>query len=296
MWWTYAKWENVTMHYKLKIVTTIIVIVTFLLACGQVSQDKILLTQTTNESQQEKDIAKLWVNEIKSQSYFKRIDINSVELKGLDISNILAFNDTTQNEVPGHFSTYTGALGQNFERIDFHFYSVRKVRNQDYDLKILMRKGTAIDTLIGHLILIEAFEFPELFNDDNMKAMTFLYDFNFASKNPDDDLTINGSSSVSFCVSNGVARNFWMEDGTLRAYMRTFVGHFIDSKTDEKLNCVFALDAAGLYSYLPFCDDFYHIDEEKYSPDFFLIKEKYRQFGWQDYNYKNPNKDEWWRK
>lgn len=280
----------------MKTATTIIAIMTFLLACGQVNKEKSVLIETAKDTQNENDIAKLWVNEIKSQTYFKKLDVNSVELKKLDISNILAYNDTTENEVPGHFSTYTGALGQNFERIDFHFYLVSKVKNQDYELKILMRKGTVIDTLVGHLKLIEAYEIPELFGDENMKAMTFLYDFNFASKNPDSGLTINGTSSVSFYVSNGVARNFWMEDGSLREYIRTFVGYYADNKTDEKQNCVFALDVAGLYSYLPFCDDFYYIDEENYSPDYFLIKEKYRQFGWQDYDYKNPNKDEWWRK
>ena len=268
---------------------------TFLLACGQIKQDNSVSIESVKVPQTENDIAKLWVKEIKSQSYFKQLDENSIELKNLDISNILAYNDTTENEVPGHFSTYTGALGQNFERIDFHFYSVSKVKNQDYELKILMRKGTVVDTLIGYLKLIEAHEFPELFGYENMKAMTFLYDFNFASKNPDIGLTINGTSSVSFYVSNGVAKNFWMEDGSLREYIRTFAGYYIDNKTDEKLNCVFALDAAGLYSYLPFCDDFYYIDEENYSPDYYLIKEKYRQFGWQDYDYKKPNKDEWWR-
>jgi len=279
----------------MKTAITIISILTFLLACGQVNQGKTDLNETINDSEQQNDISKLWVKEIKSQTYFKKLDLNSFELKNLDISNILAFNDTIENEAPGHFSTYTGALGQNFERIDFHFYSVSKVKNQDYDLKILMRKGADIDTLVGHLKIIEAFEFPELFGDYNMKAMTFLYDFNFASKNPDGGLTINGTSSVSFYVSNGVARNFWMEDGSLREYIRTFVGYYVDNKTDEKQNCVFALDVAGLYSYLPFCDDFYYIDEENYSPDYYLIKDKYRQFGWQDYDYNNPNQNEWWR-
>jgi hypothetical protein len=279
----------------MKTAITIISILTFILACGQVNQGKTVLFETVNDSQQENDISKLWVKEIKSQSYLKNLDVNSAQLRSLDISNILAYNDTTKNETPGFFATYTGALGQNFERIDFHFYSVSKVKNQDYDLKILMRKGTVIDTLIGHLKLIEAFEFPELFNDDNMKALTFLYDFNFASKNPHSGLMIKGTSSVSFYVSDGIARNFWMADGSLREYIRTFVGYYIDSKTDEKLNCVFALDVAGLYSYLPFCDDFYYIDEENYSPDYYLIKEKYRQFGWQDYDYNNPNQDQWWR-
>lgn len=268
----------------------------FLLACGQVNKEKSVSIESAKDTKNQNDIAKLWVKEIKSQSYFKQLDENSVDSKNLDISNILAYNDTTKNEVPGHFSTYTGALGQTFERIDFHFYSASKVKNQDYDLKILMRKGTIIDTLVGHLKLIEAFECPELFGDENMNAMTFLYNFNFVPKNPDSGLTINGTSSVSFYVSNGVARNFWMEDGSLREYIRTFVGYYIDNKTDETLSCVFALDAAGLYSYLPFCDDFYYIDEENYSPDYYLIKEKYRKYGWQDYDYRNPNKDEWWKK
>jgi hypothetical protein len=278
----------------MKKVITIIAIMTFTLALGQVHQESTVFIETINDLK-EKDVTKLWVNEIKSQTYFKKHDVNSVELRNLDISNILAYNDTAENEVPGYFTTYTGALGQNFERIDFHFYSASKVKNQDYELEILMRKGTVLDTLVGYLRLLDAYEFSGLFGDENMKSITFLYDFNFASKNPDRGLTINGTSSVSFCVNNGVASNFWMEDGSLREYIRTFVGHYADYKTADKQNCVFALDVAGLYSYLPFCDDFYYIDEENYSPDYFLIKEKYRQFGWQDYDYKNPNKVKWWR-
>ena len=101
----------------MKTATTIISILTFLLACGQVNQGKTDLNETVNDSQQQNDISKLWVKEIRSQPYFKQLDENSVELKNLDISNILAYNDTTKNEVPGYFSTYTGALGQNFERM-----------------------------------------------------------------------------------------------------------------------------------------------------------------------------------
>lgn len=280
----------------MKTATVIISFLTVLFAFGQVNLGKTVLAETVNDSQQDNDITKLWLKEIKSQSYFKHLDDNSNEIKNLDISNILAYNDTTKNETPGFFATYIGALGQDFERIDFHFYSVSKVNYQEYDLKILMRKRTVIDTLVGHLKLIESFEIPELFSVDNMKAMVFVYDFNFTSKNPTGGLTIKGTSSVSFCVSEGKASNFWMADGSLREYIRTFVGYYVDSKTDKKQNCVFALDAAGLYSYLPYCEDFYYIDEENYSPDYYLIKEKYRQFGWQDYDYKNPNKNEWWRK
>lgn len=278
----------------MKTATTIILMLTFLLACGQVNQGMTVLTETGNDAQQENDIPKLWIKEIKSQSYLKGLDVNSAQLRSLDISNILAYNDTTKNETPGFFATYTGALGQNFERIDFHFYSVSKVKNQDYDLKILMRKGTVIDTLIGHLKLREAFEFPELFNHDNMKAMIFLYDFNFTSINPVSGLKIKGTSSVSFYVSDGIARNFWMADGSLREYIRTFVGYYTDGETDEKRNCVFALDVAGLYSYLPFCDNFYYIDEDD-NPEYYYISDKYKPFGWEDYDYRNPQKDQWWK-
>jgi hypothetical protein len=279
----------------MKTAITILTIFSFLLACGQINQVKSVSIESAKGKQEENDIGKLWKKEVESRTFFKQIDETSIELKNLDISTILTYNDTVKNEVPGHFSTYTGALGKNFERIDFHFYSVNKVENQDYNLMVLMRKGTGIDTLIGHLKLTKAFEFPELFSNENMKAMTFFYDFSFASKKTSAGLTINGTSSVSFFVSNGIAGNFWMEDCSFREYIRTFVGYYTDSKSAEKLNCVFALDVAGLYSHLPFCDDFYYQDEKNYSPDYYLIKEKYRQFGWQDYNYNNPNNDQWWR-
>lgn len=273
----------------MKVATAIVLFLSFFGAFGQVSKDK------TNDLQIESDISSLWIKEIENQTYLKKLDVNSTQLKTIDISSILVSSDNSKDEVSRDFSTFTGVLGQNFERVDFHFYSAIKKKNQDYDLKILMKKGVSIDTLSGNLKLIKAFSIPELFSDKSMQAMAFLYEFNFMSEKPDRGFTIKGTSSVSFYVKDKVVENFWMEDGSFREYIRTFVGYYIDNKTNQRLNCVFALDVAGLYSYLPFCEDFYYIDEENYSLDYYLIKEKYRQYGWEDYDYKNINDDEWWK-
>lgn len=274
----------------MKVTTAIIFFFSFFAIFGQVDKEQ------AHDLQIESDISSLWVKEIENQTYLKRLDVNSTQLKTIDISSILVSNDNSKDEVSRDFSTFTGVLGQNFERVDFQFYSAIKKKNQDYDLKILMKKGVSIDTLSGNLKLIEAFSIPELFSDKNMQAMAFLYEFNFMLEKPDRGFTINGTSSVCFYVKDKVVENFWMEDGSFREYIRTFVGYYIDNKTNQRLNCVFALDVAGLYSYLPFCEDFYYIDEENYSSDYYLIKEKYRQFGWQDYDYLKPIKHEWWNK
>lgn len=274
----------------MKVTTAIIFFLSFFATFGQVDKEQ------AHDLQIETDISLLWVKEIESQAYLKKIDLNSTQLKTIDISSILVSNDNSKDEVSRDFSTFTGVLGQNFERVDFHFYSAIKKKNQDYDLKILMKKGVSIDTLSGNLKLIEAFSIPELFSDKNMQAMAFLYEFNFMLEKPDRGFTIKGTSSLCFYVKDKGVENFWMEDGSFREYIRTFVGYYIDNKTNQRLNCVFALDVAGLYSYLPFCEDFYYIDEENYSSDYYLIKEKYRQFGWKDYDYKNINDDEWWKK
>lgn len=274
----------------MKVTVAIILFFSFFCAFGQVSKEKI------NDLQIETDISSLWIKEIENQTFLNKLDVNSTQLKTIDISSILVTNNNSKSEVSRHFTTFTGILGQNFERVDFHFYSAIKKKNQDYDLKILMKKGVSIDTLSGNLKLIEAFSIPDLFSDKSMQAMAFLYEFNFTSEKSDRGFTIKGTSSVCFYVKDKVVENFWMEDGSFREYIRTFVGYYIDNKTNQKLNCVFALDVAGLYSYLPFCEDFYYIDEENYHPDYYLIKEKYRQYGWEDYDYKNINDDECWKK
>ena len=269
----------------MKVTVAIILFFSFFGGLGQVSKERI------NDLQIEPDISSLWIKEIKKQTYLKKLDVNSTQLKTIDISSILVTNNNSKSEFSKNFATFTGVVGQDFERVDFHIYSAIKEKNQDYDLKILMKKGSLIDTLSGHLKLIEAFNLPEIFTDKSMQAMAFLYEFNFISEKPDRGFTIKGTSAVSFYVKDKVVENFWMEDGSFREYIRTFVGYYIDNKTNQKFNCVFALDVAGLYSYLPFCEDFYYIDEE--NPDYYFIKDKYRQYGWQDYDYSNPIKYEW---
>ena len=280
----------------MKKIVTIISILFFQLAYGQVNKEKTVMHQAENETHKESDIALLWAKEIMAQTYLKKLNPNIPILEKLDLSNILVCDDTTENETTGYFSTYIGALGQNFERIDFHIYSTIKIATQDYRIKLLMRQGNTIDTLEGFLKLIEAFEFPGLLNDKSMQTMVFLYDFNFKTINPNRGISIIGTSSISFYINEGIAKNFWMEDGSLREYMRTFVGYYLDNNTKSKLNCVFALEAAGLYSYLPYCEELYYKDEEKYNSDYNLIKEKYRINGWQNYDYRNSKKETWWRK
>ena len=267
----------------------------FLLTFGQARQEKNLMQQKSVHK--ELDIAYLWVKKIRNDSSLRKIDADSPLFKDLDISNILQYNDTTKNEKIGSFSTYIGALGKNFKRIDFLIYSANKVRNQDYVLKLLMKRGGIIDTLQGGLRLMEAFEFPGL-TFDKQTALVFLYEFNFASRNPYRGLSIKGTSSVSFYVESKIAKNFWMEDGTLNEYMRTFVGYYhLDDKKKAKVRqkCIFAMEPAGLYNHLPFCDKLYY-NEVNDNPDYYLIKDKYLQFGWQDYNYDEPKNTEWWRK
>ena len=284
---------DVIPHYKMTVVK--IFISTLLVVWCVYSTPTTVAQRKKIDNLKDKDVASLWAKEVKSLSY-KKIGTDFPLLKVLDISNILAFNDTAKNETPGFFSTYIGALGENFERIDFHIYSAKKVTNQDYNLKLLIKKGKAIDTLQGRLKLIEAFEDPELFSSENEQTIIFLDSFNFASIDQEHRLTIKGISSITFCEQGKIAENFWMEDGTLLQYLRTFVGYSFDAKRNIKQKCVFALRPAGLYTYLPFCDNLYYIDEESYSPDYYLIKDKYRKYGWQDYDYTNPKKNEWWKK
>ncbi len=75
--------------------------------------------------------------------------------------------------------------------------------------------------------------------------------------------------------------------------MAIFLPH-TNKQKNETMNCVFAVSPAGLYNYLPFCENLYTVDEND-NPEYYYISEKYKKFGWQDYNYRNPKKDQWWK-
>ena len=58
--------------------------------------------------------------------------------------------------------------------------------------------------------------------------------------------------------------------------------------------CIFSFHPAGLYSELPFCEDFYFREGEEPLQKY-LIKEKYRKYGWQDFNEHYGYKTYWWK-
>jgi hypothetical protein len=269
----------------MKTVTLIIFALTYLLACGQTT-DKRTTTQTEFISETvQPDIGKLWQEQLKKISFLTPVNLDVANRMTIDLSSILAY-DNKENE---YLSIFIGALGQNYQRIDLLVLSAKHVGQQTYSLQLLLKVGENIDTLTGEMQLTNAFEIT----DNIHKTVVYFYDYKFFST--DSNICLKGCNSTSFYIEDGIPKNYWYEDGSFIDLVRTFVGTLTDKQKNTTLNCVFAVSPAGLNNYLPFCKDLYTVDEND-NPEYYYISEKYKHFGWQDYDYRNPKKDQWWKK
>jgi hypothetical protein len=270
----------------MKTVLLIIFVLTFLLARGQTTDKRTTTIQTQFEGITIKpDIGKLWSEQLQEISFLKPVNLDEAKKMEIDLSSILAY-DNKENE---YMSRFIGALGQNYQRIDLLVISAKHVGQQTYYLELLLKVGENIDTLTGEMQLKKAFEIT----DNIQKKIVYSFDYKFCTA--DKNVCLNGTNSTSFYIENEIPKNYWYEDGSFNDLVRTFVGTLTNKQKNATLNCVFALSPAGLYNYLPFCKDLYIVDEND-NPDYYYISEKYKQNGWQDYDYRTPKKDQWWKK
>jgi len=268
----------------MKIITLIIFALTFLLACGQTT-DKRTTTQTQLDVVTvQPDISKLWSEQVQKISFLNKLNLDEAKKMTIDLSSILAY-DNNENE---YLSRFIGALGQNYQRIDLLVISAKHIGQQTYSLDLLFKVGENIDTLTGSMKLTKAFEIT----DNIHKTLVYSYDYKFC--NADSNICLKGTNSTSFYIEDGIPKNYWYEDGSFNDLVRTFVGTLTHKQKNAALNCVFSVSPAGLYNYLPFCEDLYTVDEND-NPEYYYISEKYKQFGWQDYDYRTPKKDHWWK-
>lgn len=247
---------------------------------GKPSNNELEIKASSGMVKKEEDVAKRWEKEVSNLDFLKQISRSEIDSMNIDISNLLQF-DSVENQ---YLSRYIGAKGQNFQRVDFLVLSAKKVGNQEYYLKLLFKNENKIDTLKGALKL----KAPFYHTMPNMgKIYFFLFDYCFYSA--DSTIYLSGVNSTSFYINNGKPENYWFADGTFNEYGRTYVGTILNKRTNEINQCVFAIEAAGLYNCLPYCEDLYSTDEG--CSYFYRIKEKYKPFGWQEYDYDHPKED-----
>jgi len=268
----------------MKTATLIIFILTFLLASGQTNQNGQFVQTKTEEIKKDNNISELWSLQLQKLDFARQLDTNEIKKLTFDLSDILTYKKD-ENE---RLSWLIGALGQNFQKFDVLILSAKHLGQQTYLLKLLFKNDENIDILTGEMSLKTVFELPE----DMHKI--YIYSFSFAFCSDDKTICLEGINAVSFYALDNLPQNYWYEDGSFNDYVRTFVGTKTNKKTGEKMNCVFAVSPAGLYNYLPFCEDLYWVNEDD-NPEYYYIKDKYKQNGWQDFETKDPKTEKWWK-
>lgn len=255
-----------------------------LIAFGQTNQKRTVSSTSKNETKIENNIANKWSKRLQELSFVRQLDRNKIKSSSVDLSSIFVYSKNSDNE---YISNFIGALGRNYQRVDLLFLNSKHKGQQTYTIQMLLKKENNIDTLNGEMRLNKAFEIV-----DNIENI-FIYSFEYKLFSSDKLTCLEGINSISFSLKNNTPKNYWYEDGSFNEYVRTFVGSYSNQKTGEKTNCVFAVKPAGLYNYLPFCKGLYFVNKNE-NPDFYYINDKYKQFGWKDYEYQNPKADKWW--
>ncbi|WP_143046519.1 hypothetical protein, partial [Trichormus sp. NMC-1] len=262
----------------MKTATLIIFTLIFLTCCGQTNEKRAI--RQTQDVTAPPDISKLWNEQLHKLSFLRQVNLDEAKKMTIDLSSILAY-DKNENE---YLSRFIGAFGQNYQRIDLLVVSAKHIGQQTYSLELLCKFGETIDTLAGEILLKKAFEIT----DNIHTTFVFSYDYKFCSE--DNNVCLKGTNSTSFYIEDNIPNNYWYEDGSFNDLVRTFVGTLTKKAIDNPVNCVFAVSPAGLYNYLPFCEGLYTVDDNE-NPEYYYISDKYKQFGWQDYDYRNPKKE-----
>jgi hypothetical protein len=268
----------------MKATTLIITALTFLLACGQTNQNGQLIQNNTEEIKKDKNISELWSLNLQQLDFASQLNADEIERLTFDLSDILVYKKGDNERL----SWFIGALGQNFQKVDIIVLSAKHLGEQTYFLKLLFKNESNIDTLTGEMNLKTVFELPE----DIHKI--YICSFSYSFRSSDNTICLEGTNAVSFYVEDSIPKNYWYDDGSFNDYVRTFVGTKTNNTNGQKMNCVFAVSPAGLYNSLPFCEDLYWVDEED-NPEYYYIKDEYKQNGWQDFETKDPKTDKWWK-
>src|SRR5690606_22551935 len=72
----------------------------------------------------------------------------------------------------------------------------------------------------------------------------------------------------------------------------TFVGRWTRNKLSVERPVIYSFRAAEVYAGVPFCEYLYTFEE---NDDYLIIKEEFKEFGWQDYPKRRGQKTDWWK-
>lgn len=225
-----------------------------------------------------------WIDSVSNYEGFHEIDKSN--FNDLNFSSILSNQSRIENDP---LSTYTGVFGPKFRRIDF--YWVVSKSNSVYLVNGKSKLGENIQNLTGELRLIKTLFRKQSYISDTL----FIGLFDCTLQGPGNktgDGAFVGVFTLVFYLKNGDPQIFKTDSGDPPSFTNTFVGMWTQYNSDVTRNVIFSFNPAGLYERLPYCDIIYTYND--INDDYSLIKEEYRQFGWEDFDYKG-RKSDWWK-
>lgn len=224
-----------------------------------------------------------WVKSIETYPGFK--DYYKDRFDNLDFSKILSNQLRFDNDP---ISTYIGVFGSNYHRIDFHL-EVSK-NGHEYSVIGKSKLGENIRELKGKMILKKVLLRKQEYITDSLYIGLFDCVLR-ESGDREGDGVFSGVFTLVFYIKYGEVQLFSTSSGDEPHFTNTFVGKWTKNNSDIERQVIFSYHAAGLYEALPYCEELYDYEFS----DRTIIKEKYLQYGWQDYPKIRGQKDTWWK-
>lgn len=223
-----------------------------------------------------------WKKQLLTKEDTEKINIDNA--KYWDLSSIIS-NRPIEEHIP--FSSYVGAFGPKYRRIDFNLVAHKsKTSDYVYDITGKSRLGNNIRRFDGTMRLTNL-------NYTTYPSKMYFAIFNYHLNEPGDkdgDGIFEGIFSLVFFFKNGKLELYWSECGEFRDWNNVFVGTWKKYNSDVKQKCILSYSPVGLDAELPFCEDLYTYDEE--IDDMTYISGKYLKYGWEGFD--TFNKTKWW--
>jgi len=232
---------------------------------------------------QDVDLSDKWIKSFETNSGYIELDRN--KFVKIDFSKILSNQLRIENDP---ISTYIGIFGQNYHRIDFHLEVIKN--GQDYSVTGKSKLGDNVRDLNGIMRLEKVLLIKDHFLDS-----LFIGLFDCTLREPGDrdgDGVFSGVFTLVFYKKNSDVQFFSSDSGDEPTFTNTFVGKWTKNNSNVERKVIFSFHPAGLYKKLPFCEELYTFEEFE---DFIVIKDKYKKYGWMDFNPHRGQKTDWWK-
>jgi hypothetical protein len=228
------------------------------------------------------NIAQDWENKVLNT--FEKTDLNSY-IK-YDFSSIISNQNRIKNDP---WSSYIGVFGPKNRRIDFHLSVTKTDKDKIYKLIGKSKLGDNIREVHGEIKVKQ-------FLKTNWTNIIMIYEYKLKEPgNRVGDGYFSGIGTISFEMYKGQPKIYWSAAGEYRLYNNMFVGYWNRYNSDYKVECIFTFLPSGTHNRLPYRADFYkEFNENDECKCFYEIKDKYRDFGWQDYDDGEIKKEKWW--